>query len=126
MNPDRKEYLNLTTKPGKVTAEEAGWHLGFNTHEIPILTGAGMLQPLGNPADNGVKFFLSKELDQLCENRDWYSKACDTVIKYWKDRNLQRPTRNAKKRWPHRYASSHRNGQLPKPRAVRPKIPKNP
>jgi hypothetical protein len=126
VNPEREKYLNLHTKPGKVTAEEASWHLGFSAHEIPMLTAAGLLNPLGHPSENGCKFFLSHELDQLKQDRTWFEKACDTIIKYWKDRNQQRPTHRAKKRWPHKYVGTDQNGKAVKPRAVRPKSPKIP
>lgn len=124
MHPDRKEYLNLHSKPGRVTSEEAGWHLGFGPHEISILIGAGVLQPLGNPADNGVKFFLSWELDQLNKDKAWFAKASNTIIKYWKDRNLQRATTNAIRRWPHRFTAKVTQAKPTKARAVRPKLPK--
>jgi hypothetical protein len=124
VNPEREKYLNLRTKPGKVTSEEAGWHLGFSVREICILIAAGMLKPLGNPAENAIKFFLSWELDQLNRDRAWFDKACHSVTKYWKDRNLQRVTLNAKKRWPHRFVSGGKTLK-PKPRAVRPKPPKH-
>ncbi len=124
VNPEREKYLNLRTKPGKVTVEEAGWHLGFSVREISILMGAQLLLPLGNPSENAVKFFLSHELDQLNQNRTWFDKACQTISTYWKNRNLKMPTLNAKNRWPQRYVSGGKS--LPKPRAVRPKPPKKP
>ena len=105
MNPEREKYLNLRTKPGKVTAEEAAWHLGFLTHEIPMLMAADLLPPLGDPPENGVKFFATKELDKLIQDKAWLAKACDSVVRYWKDRNLLRPTRNAKGRWAHKRLS---------------------
>jgi hypothetical protein len=102
VNPEREKYLNLHTKPGKVTADEAAWHLGFLAHEIPMLMAVGLLRPLGEPPENGVKFFSTNELDRLCQDKAWLAKACDAVVKYWKDRNLLRPKRNAQGRWSER------------------------
>jgi hypothetical protein len=118
VNPEREKYLNLHTKPGKVTAEEASWHLGFLTHEIPMLMAAGLLPPLGEPPDNGVKFFSTKELDKLNQDMAWQAKACDAVVKYWKDRNLLRPTKNAQGRWAHKRLSGAirpRQGSVTRP-----------
>jgi len=121
VNPDREKYLNLRIKPGKVTAEEAAWHLGFLAHEIPMLMAAGLLQPLGEPPDNGVKFFATNDLDKLNQDRAWLAKACDAVVKYWKDRNLLRPTKNAQTRWPHkRLSGAIRPRPNPRPLSVRP------
>ena len=93
MNPERQLFLNLRSKPGKLTAEEAAWHLGFLAHEIPMLTAAGLLKPLGEPSENGCKFFAASDLDKLKQDAVWLAKACDAIVKYWKDRNLQRPTK---------------------------------
>src|SRR5580658_2418840 len=102
MNPERQQFLNLRSKPGRLTAEEAAWHLGFMPHEIPMLMAPGLLKPLGQPPENGCKYFALKELDELKQDLDWLRKASDTVLQYCKDRNLNRPTRNAKARWPHK------------------------
>jgi hypothetical protein len=100
MNPERKDFLNLRTKPGRFTSEEAAWFLGFHPHEIPMLMGARLLEPLGDPAENGCKYFGIIYLERLKQDISWQAKASNAVVKYWKDRNLQRPTESAKKRWP--------------------------
>jgi hypothetical protein len=124
VNPERQHFLNLRSKPGKLTAEEAAWHLGFLAHEIPMLTAAGLLKPLGQPPENGFKFFALTEVDELKQDAAWLAKACDAIVKYWKDRNLQRPTKNAKAKWPHkRLGGAIRTGQGPKPLSPRPNRP---
>jgi hypothetical protein len=123
MNPERKDFLNLHSKPGKFSAEEAGWYLGFTTHEIPMLTAAGLLKPLGEPAENGCKFFAASDLDKLKQDAAWLAKACNTVVKYWKNRNLQRTAKKAKAgRQPKRPGGAIGGAQGPKspsPRARR-------
>jgi hypothetical protein len=124
MNPERQHFLNLRSKPGKLTAEEAAWHLGFLAHEIPMLTAAGLLKPLGQPSENGCKFFALTDLDKLKQDAAWLAKACDAIVKYWKDRNLQRPTKNAKAKWPQkRLGGAIRSGQGTKPLSPRPNRP---
>jgi len=100
MNPERQHFLNLRSKPAKLTSEEAAWYLGFLAHELPMLTAAGLLKPLGQPSENGCKFFSSIDLEKLKHDSLWLAQACDVIIKYWKDRNLHRGTKNAKARWP--------------------------
>jgi hypothetical protein len=100
MNPERQQFLNLRSKPGRLTAEEAGWFLGFVVHEIPMLMSAGFLKPLGRPSENGCKFFSLIVLDKLNQDPEWQARASDAIVKYWKDRNLQRPTKKGKPRWP--------------------------
>jgi hypothetical protein len=99
MNPERQHFLNLRDKPARFTSEEAAWTLGFSAHELPILMGAGLLKPLGNPSDNGCKYFACADLEKLKVDTGWLAKGSDAIVKYWKDRNLQRPTDTAKTRW---------------------------
>jgi hypothetical protein len=108
MNPERQHFLNLRSKPGRFTAEEAGWYLGFLGHEITMLMSAGVLKPLGRPSENGCKFFSKKDLDKLNEDHDWQAKASDTVRQYWKERNLLRPSKKSKNRWPQKLPSKSR------------------
>ena len=55
MQHDIERFLNLKNSPGRLTAEQAAWFLGFSAHEIPILIAKGFLKPLGHPAPNGPK-----------------------------------------------------------------------
>jgi len=45
MNNEGRELLNLRNLPARLEVEEAGWYLGFAPHAIPILIGAGLLNP---------------------------------------------------------------------------------
>ena len=113
MNPERQHFLNLRSKPGKFTSEEAAWYLGFMPHELPMLMGARLLKPLGSPADNGCKYFAQDDLDKLKGDPEWLAKACDAIVKYWKDRNMQRPTQSAKARWPQKRLGGAQNKKPP-------------
>jgi hypothetical protein len=91
MNPDRREFLNLRILPARVVAEEAAWYLGFAAHDIPFLTGAGLLKPLGHPPQSGIKYFAVATLQQLRDDPNWLARASDAVVRHWKMRNaLQR------------------------------------
>jgi hypothetical protein len=90
VNPDVKEFLNMAARPGRVTMEQAAWVLGFGEHEIPILMAKGLLKPLGHPAHNGQKFFLTATLDDLRRDEKWFSKASDAVLEYWRYKNSRK------------------------------------
>jgi hypothetical protein len=63
---------------------------GFQTHEISILTGAGMLEPLGNPPANTPKYFSTESLAELRDNQKWLEKATDAISTYWRRKNGQK------------------------------------
>ena len=54
---DKYTFLALPLLPARLNALEAAWYLGFQPHEISILVGADLLEPLGHPPANTPKFF---------------------------------------------------------------------
>ena len=90
MQQDIESFLNLTNAPGRLTAEQAAWFLGFSAHEIPILIAKGFLKPLGHPAPNGPKYFLAATLDELRRDEKWFSKASDAIVEYWRYKNSRK------------------------------------
>jgi hypothetical protein len=87
MQQDVERFLNLKNPPGRLTREEAAWFLGFSLDEITILVSRGLLKPLGHPAANGQKFFLTTLLEDLKRDEKWYCKATDAVVEYWRIKN---------------------------------------
>ena len=87
MNQDKTTFLNLKTHSERLTADEAAWLLGFSPHEIPILIAKNLLKPLGHPAPNGPKHFLTATLKDLERDEKWHSKAADAVMEYWRCKN---------------------------------------
>ena len=90
MLQDKEHFLNLKNHSARVTAEEAGWILGFSAHEIPMLVAKGLLKPLGHPAHNGPKYFATAELEELCRDRKWLAKASDAIVGYWQNKNSRK------------------------------------
>lgn len=84
------EFLNLAEKPYRLTMEQTAWKLGFPPHEISILIAKGLLKPLGHPAHNGQKFFLSSVLEELRRDERWFSKASDAIAEYWRRKNSRK------------------------------------
>ena len=73
-----------------MTAEQAGWFLGFSPAEITILMGEGMLKPLGRPARNGPKYFAAAALEELRRDRKWLARASDAIVTYWHNKNARK------------------------------------
>jgi hypothetical protein len=90
MQQDVERFLNLRNSPGRLTKEQAAWFLGFSSDEITILMAKGLLKPLGRPAHNGQKYFLTKTLDDLRRDEKWFGKASDAIVEYWRDKNSRK------------------------------------
>jgi hypothetical protein len=90
MNQERKDFLNLTNLPGRLSLAEAAWILGFCEHDISVLISSGLLKPLGHPPQSGSKYFASAELLGLRNDMRWLAKASDATVNYWKRKNASR------------------------------------
>ena len=80
-------FLNLPVLPARLNAQEAAWYLGFQLHEVSILVGAKLLEPLGRPPANTPKFFAAESLAELRINPKWLEKATDAISAYWRRKN---------------------------------------
>lgn len=87
MNPDTERFLNLRNLPDRLTAIEAAAKLGLSAHQIPILVTKGLLKPLGHPAPNAPKFFLTATLKDLERDEKWHDKVVDAIQEYWRYKN---------------------------------------
>jgi hypothetical protein len=90
MNQDVERFLNLQNPPGRLTKEQAAWKLGFTPDELTVLMGKNLLKPLGHPAHNGQKYFLTATIEDLRRDDKWYSKASDAVVDYWRYKNSRK------------------------------------
>ena len=84
------EFLSWKVVPARLDATQAAWFLGFEPHEIPMLIASGLLKPLGHPAHNGQKYFLTATLEDLRRDEKWFAKACDAVVEYWRCKNSRK------------------------------------
>jgi len=58
MKDDQHRFLSLVGQlPVRLTAEQAGWLLNCQSHDIPALIHSRLLKPLGNPSAMGVAGF---------------------------------------------------------------------
>ena len=90
MSTEQTEFLSWKVAPARLDAQQAAWFLGFESHEVRILVGAGLLKPLGHPARNSPKFFATEILEGLRRNEKWLARATDAVAAYWRQRNGRR------------------------------------
>jgi hypothetical protein len=89
MTPEQTNLLSLQRLPARLTLDQVAWYLGFGPHEIPVLVTSRLLKPLGNPAQNGQKYFATCELERLRNDEKWLNRASDAVTRYKRQRNQQ-------------------------------------
>jgi hypothetical protein len=94
MDSDQKFFLGLDKPPARITSQEAAWLLGFNDHEIPILTAVGLLHPLGRPAPNAPKYYSASEIDLLRSDRKFLEKAAIAIQHHWRRKRQTLKKRN--------------------------------
>jgi len=87
----KTEFLSWKLVPARLDASQAAWFLGFDPHEVPLLIGAGLLEPLGHPARNSTKYFATENLDKLRRDEKWLARAGDAISAYWRKRNARKP-----------------------------------
>lgn len=73
--------------PARLTAEQAAWVINCQPSDVPILIGARLLKPLGNPLPSSVKFFAASELLEQVQDRTWLAKITNALDQHWQKRN---------------------------------------
>lgn len=93
MKDDQLRFLSLLGQlPARLTAEQAGWVLNCQAHDIPALVNARLLKPLGNPAQNGAKFFCTADILETLKDRSWLIKVTNTINQHWQRQNARKRT----------------------------------
>ena len=64
--------------------------LNCQPHDVPILVAARLHKPLGNAAQNGIKFFATAELLELVKDRAWLVKVTNAVNQHWQRQNARK------------------------------------
>ena len=86
----QNEFMRWNILPARLNVFQTACFLGFKPHDIPVLTAAGLLKPLGHPARNSVKYYLAETLQQCRRDEKWQSRACDTVASHWQSKNARK------------------------------------
>lgn len=88
MKEDQQRFLSLLGQlPVRLTGEQAGWVLNCQPHDIPALIHARLLKPLGNPAQNGAKYFATADVLETAKDRAWLVKMSNTISQHWQRQN---------------------------------------
>ena len=82
--------MNLRHWPAVVDNVQAGWIMGFETHEIGILANAGVLHVLADASGTQRKRFATSYLLRLAEDCKAMDKLRATLIRFWADKNASR------------------------------------
>lgn len=91
LNNDKTNWLSLLDArrlPARLNTEQTAQMLGHQPHDIPILTKAGLLKPLGGGPRNSVKYFAAVEVEQLGRDRKWLDRATKAVSRRTKSSPL--------------------------------------
>jgi hypothetical protein len=97
MRDDQYRFLSVHGQvPARLTVEQTAWMLNCQAHDIPILVTSRLLKPLGNPPQNGIKFFATADVLELSRDRAWLVKVTNAVTSHWQRRNLYRKNRPPK------------------------------
>jgi hypothetical protein len=91
MKEEQYQFLALVGQaPARLTVEQAAWMIGCQAHDMPILVSSRLLKPLGNPAQNGIKFFATADVLELIKDRSWLAKMTSTVNQHWHRKNARK------------------------------------
>jgi hypothetical protein len=91
MKEVQHQFLTLVGQPpARLNVEQVAWLLGCQLHDVPVLVAAKLLKPLGNPPQNGVKFFATTELVEQMKERNWLAKVTVAINQHWQRKNCFR------------------------------------
>lgn len=91
MKEDQHKFLSLLPQlPARLTVEQAAWILNCAAHDVPVLISSRLLKPLGNPPQNGVKYFSSTDVLELSKDRAWLAKMTNAICQHWREKNARR------------------------------------
>jgi hypothetical protein len=91
MKEDQQRFLSLLGQlPLRLTAEQAGWVLNCQPHDIPALVTSRLLKPLGNPPPNGIKYFATADLLEIAKDRSWLVKMTTAIHQHWHRQNSRK------------------------------------
>jgi hypothetical protein len=88
MKDVQHQFLALVgLPPARLNVEQVAWLLGCQPHDVPVLVAARLLKPLGNPPQNGTKFFATAELIEQTKERNWLARVTIAINQHWHRKN---------------------------------------
>jgi hypothetical protein len=96
MREEQHQSLTLLWHlPARLTAEQAAWVINCQPHDVSVLIVARLLEPLGSPAANAVKFFATSDLLAAVKDRVWLVKVTNAVNQHWQKNNASKKQHQA-------------------------------
>ena len=96
MKDDQQLFLSLLGQlPSRLTAEQTGWVLNCQPHDIPALVNARLLKPLGNPSQNSTKYFATADVLESAKEKTWLVKVTNTISQHWQHQNTRKKNHSA-------------------------------
>jgi hypothetical protein len=93
MRDDQHKFLMLLGQlPARLTMEQTAWVLNCQIHDVPVLVSSKLLKPLGNPAQNGTKYFATKEVLEISKDEKWLHRVTAALYQHWQKRNARKKT----------------------------------
>lgn len=90
MRDDQQKFLQLLGQlPARLTAEQTAWVLNCQPHDIPALVTSRLLKPLGNPPQNGIKYFATADVLEAGQDRPWLQRMSATIYQHWHKKNTR-------------------------------------
>lgn len=95
VNIRRKQLVMVDNKtksfvPARMDTKQTSEVLGFQEHDIPVLVGEKMLEPLGKPMPNARKYFARVQIMEIADDPSWLSKATKLIYQHWQGKNASR------------------------------------
>jgi hypothetical protein len=88
---DKNTFLGILGQlPARLTAEQTGFLLNCQVHDIPSLVNARLLKPLGNPGKNAAKYFATADVLEMAKDRAWLVKVTNTISQHWQHQNTRK------------------------------------
>jgi hypothetical protein len=82
-----RELLNLRRLPAMLNMQQAAVILGVGEHDMPALIRAGLLEPLGDPQANAVKYFAGIQVLEMAGDPAYLGKMRNAIYEYWQGKN---------------------------------------
>ena len=82
-----RDLLNLRRLPAMLNMQQAAVILGVGEHDMPALIRAGLLEPLGQPPCNAVKYFAGIQILEMAGDPAFLGKMRNALYGYWHGRN---------------------------------------
>ena len=82
-----RELLNLQRLPAMLNVQQTAVLLGVGEHDIPVLIRANLLEPLGNPPPNAVKYFAGIQILEMAAAPGLLGKIRSAIYEYWQGNN---------------------------------------